>query len=129
MNSNLIATLEKAYSAFKSGDIHSFLELCSDSMTFQIQGKSPLAGKYTRSNFEKDFVSKLQALSGGTFQIEIHDILASNQHATALTTCRLTRGGKSHEYRSVHVWRWDAGKPVAWYEYPRDLYQFDAIWS
>jgi ketosteroid isomerase-like protein len=46
-----------------------------------------------------------------------------------LATDKLTRNGKTLEYRTVHVWRIENGKPVAWYEYPRDLYQYDAIWE
>ena len=33
------------------------------------------------------------------------------------------------QMRMAHVWRMKHGKPVAWYAYPRDLYQFDAAWS
>ena len=90
---------------------------------------SKLAGKYTKANFAQDFAMKLQELSGGTLKIEVHDILASDLHATVLATDRLIREGKTIELRTVHVWRFEAGKPIAWYEYPRDLYQFDAIWS
>jgi hypothetical protein len=129
MKHSHVVTLEKAYSSLVRGDVQGFLNLCSESMTFQIQGKSKLAGKMTRANFEKDYFAKIQELSGGTFRMELHDILASDLHATVLMTCKLTRAGKEHEYRSVHVWRWDADKPLAGYEYPRDLYQYDAIWA
>lgn len=122
-------TLEKAYSCLAKGDVQGFLGFCSESVSFQIQGKSKLAGKYTRANLEKDFFGKMQELSSGTFRMELHDILASDLHATVLMTCKVSRGGKEHEYRTVHVWRWEANKPLAGYEYPRDLYQYDAIWG
>jgi ketosteroid isomerase-like protein len=124
-----ITTLEKAYSSLAKGDVQGFLAVCSDSVTFQIQGKSAIAGKFTPANLEKEFFGKMKELSSGSFKMELHDVLASDLHATVLMTCRLTRGGKEHEYRTVHVWRWDGDKPLAGYEYPRDLYQFDAIWS
>ena len=122
-------TLEKLYADFANGDLNAVLAACADQMTFQVPGKSKLAGKYTKVNFAQDFVTKLGELSGGTFKLEVHDILASDQHAAVLATDRLTRAGKPVEFRTVHIWRFEAGKPVAWYEYPRDLYQFDAIWS
>lgn len=124
-----IVTLEKAYSSLAKGDVQGFLGLCSESVSFQIQGKSKLAGKYTRANLEKDFFGKMQELSSGTFRMELHDILASDLHATVLMTCKVSREGKEQEYRTVHVWRWEANKPLAGYEYPRDLYQYDAIWG
>lgn len=121
--------LEKIYADFSKGDFEAMLSSCSDKVTFQVPGKSQLAGKYDKSNFIQNFVMKQKELSGGTFQFEIHDILASDRHAVILATDHLTRNGKAFEFRTVHVWRFDEGKPVAWYEYPRDLYQYDSIWT
>ena len=44
--------------------------------------------------------------------MELHDLLMSDRHAMALITHRLERGGKTQEYRSVHVWRFEAGKSI-----------------
>ena len=121
--------LEKIYSNFTEGNFIEVLDACTDQMTFQISGKSPLAGKYNKTNFLTGFALKLKEISGGTYHLEVHDILASDLHAAVLGTAKLTTHGKEIEMRTVHIWRFDHGKPVAWYEYPRDLYQFDAAWS
>ena len=124
-----VALLEKLYNDFAKGDLPAVLAACGDKVTFQIAGKSPLAGKYDKSTFISGFVTKLMELSGGTLKIEVHDILASDRHAVVLATDHLTRNGKDLEFRTVHVWRIESGVPIAWYEYPRDLYQYDAIWT
>lgn len=121
--------LEKIYSDLKKGDIASMLSRCDDQVTFQISGKSKIAGKFNRTNFESGIVAVQKELSSGTYQLDVHDILVSDIHATVLGTVKLTRHGKPIEMRTVHVWRIQGGKPVAWYEYPRDLYQFDQVWS
>ena len=121
--------LEKLYADFAKGDLAAMLAACADTITFQVPGKSPLAGKYTKANFASEFAMKLHELSGGTLKLEVHDILANDRHAAVMASDSLTRNGKTVEYRTVHVWRFENGKPVAWYEYPRDLYQYDAIWS
>lgn len=121
--------LEKLYADFQKGDLKSVLAVCAESMTFQIPGKSKLSGKYDKSNVVNGFIEKLTSLSNGTFKLETHDILGSDLHAAVLATSRLTKDGKVVELRTVHIWRFQEGKPVAWYEYPRDLYQFDAIWT
>ncbi len=123
------ALLEQLYADFAQGNLPAVLDACADNVTFQIPGKSPLAGKYTKADFAQGFVMKLHELSGGTLKLEVHDVLASDRHGTVLLTDKLTRGGKTTELRIVHVWRFENGKPVAFYEYPRDLYQFDATWS
>ena len=43
--------LEKLYSDFSKGDLASVLSVCADEITFQVAGKSKLAGKYTKANF------------------------------------------------------------------------------
>jgi ketosteroid isomerase-like protein len=121
--------VEKFYSEFSKKNWPALLAMCPDQITFQVPGKSKVAGKFTKGNFAQGFAMKLHELSEGTFQIDVHDILASDRHATVLATTRLTRLGKTIELRTVHVWRFEEGQPVAWYEYPRDLYQFDLIWS
>jgi ketosteroid isomerase-like protein len=121
--------IEKLYSDFSKGDAQAVIAACADSMTFQVPGKSKLAGKYTKESFARDFAGRLREFSGGTFKMEVHDVLASDLHATVLGTCKLVRDGKSVELRTVHVWRFENGKPLAGYEYPRDLYMFDLVWG
>lgn len=121
--------LEKLYADFSSGDLTSILAACSDKVTFQIPGKSLVAGKYDKDTFGPGLVTQLMELSGGTLKIQVHDILASDLHGVVLSTESLVRKGKTYEFRTAHVWRFENGKPVAMYEYPRDLYAFDAIWT
>ncbi len=123
------ATLEKLYADLAANDVPAALALCADTVTFQVAGKSRLAGKFTKATFAQGWVTPLKELSGSTHKLEIHDVMASDQHGTVLATHRLTRSGKTVELRTVHVWRFEGAKPLAGYEYPRDLYQFDAIWS
>lgn len=121
--------LETLYAGWNSGTLQTALAVCPDAITFQVPGKSKVAGKYSKTTFATEFAMRLQELSNGTFTQEVHDILASDRHATVIVTEKLIRDGKSAEFRMVHVWRFEAGQPVAWYAYPRDLYQFDACWA
>ena len=102
---------------------------CDAGFTFQIMGKSKCAGKFNASTLTESYFLKQKSLSQNTISIEVHDVLASDLHATVLATVRLKKDNQSIEYRTVHVWRIQGGKPVAGYEYPRDLYQYDLIWS
>lgn len=115
-------TLEKIYEAYASGNIDSFLAACAENITFQIAGKN--GGKFTKANFS-EYLAKLSAK--GPFRLEVHDILANDRHGVVLASNFFTRDGKPTQVRTVHVWRIENGAPVAWYEYPRDLYQFDEI--
>lgn len=121
--------LQKLYADFAKGDIPAVLTACADNMTFQVAGKSKVAGKFTKADFAEKFLAPMMEMSGGTLQVEVHDILVSERHAVVLVSDHLTRKGEKIQLRAAHVWRFENGKPVAWYEYPRDLYQYDATWS
>lgn len=121
--------LETIYQNFARGDVSAALDACADNITFQLAGKSQLAGKYTKADFASGFLAKAQELTGHSLQVEVHDILAGDRHGVVLASNLLTRKGEKVQIRTVHVWRFENGRPVAWYEYPRDLYQFDGIFS
>lgn len=121
--------LTQIYKNFAEGNFAEVLDACADHMTFQLAGKSRLAGKYNKTNFLTGFANQLKEISNGTYKLEVHDILASDLHAAVLTSSKVTTHGKEVELRTVHIWRFDHGKPIAWYEYPRDLYAFDAVWE
>jgi ketosteroid isomerase-like protein len=122
-------TLQKIYRDFCEGNFDRMLAQLPDAVTFQVSGQSPLAGKFTKTNFTESFGRLAQTLTKNTYQFVVHDILASDLHGTVLGTVKLTVNGKPIELRTVHVWRIDQGAPIAGYEYTRDLYQFDAAFS
>jgi len=122
------ATLAQIYAAFTQGDSASALALCADQCTFQLAGKSRLAGKYTKANFG-EFFGKMRELTGHTFKLDVHEIMASDRHGIVLASEMFSRGGEQVQLRTVHVWRFEGAKPVAWYQYPRDLYQFDSLFA
>ena len=117
--------LEKLYADFQNGRFDQMLSACADNATFQIAGKSQLAGKFTKADFVPRYAAKVKEL--GSF--EVHDIMASDRHGIALTSSTFSKNGEKVTSRTVHVWRFENGSPVAFYEYLRDMYQFDAIWS
>ncbi len=129
MNHPNAIILNKIYSDFSKNDLTSLMAACADEVTFQVAGKSKLAGKFTKETFEQNYLAPMLEMTDHTLKLEVHDILASDRHAVALASQTLVRDGKTVQMRTVHVWRFENGKPVAWYEYPRDLYAYDALFS
>lgn len=121
--------LEQLYNDYSKGDLAAALAVCANEITFQVAGKSKLAGKFTKDTFAAKFVTPMMELSGNTLKLEVHDILASDRHAVVLASYSLLRNDVKTQLRTVHVWRFENGKPVAWYEYPRDMYAFDEIFN
>ena len=121
-------SIKRLYSLWHAEDIAGIEREFSPKLTFEIKGKTRVSGKHDRAQFAR-LMTRLKELSEGTFQSEIHDMLVSDRHAMILSTHRLTRGGEKLEYRSVQVWRFEGGSPIAGYEYLRDHEQFQQIWG
>ena len=121
--------LKKFYAALAKLEFKGILADAALNVTFQIPGKGKLAGKYDAKTFESELGVKMRELGGEHFNFEMHELMTSDRHAMVLGTVKLTRKGKALEYRTAHIWRIEDGKPLAGYEYPRDLYQYDMIWE
>jgi ketosteroid isomerase-like protein len=128
MSSPNETSIKRLYHLWHTGDITSIEREFSPKLTFEIKGKTLISGKHDRTQFA-GLITKMKELSGGTFQSEIHDMLVSDRHAMVLATHKLSRGGAALEYRSVQVWRFEGGSPIAGYEYLRDHEQFQQIWG
>ena len=101
-NSNA-ATARKAYEAFGKGDIAALSALIADKATWHITDVGPLNGTYVGRDDILGYLGKLGEETGGTFKLEVHDVLGSDDHAVGLTTARASRGGKKLETSLVHV--------------------------
>jgi ketosteroid isomerase-like protein len=68
-------------------------------------------------------------MSGGTFSIDIHDILANDGHAVVMVRARAKRSGKSLDVQECHVWHLSNGKATEFWDVTFDLYAADEFWS
>lgn len=123
-NEQLLATM---YAAFTKGDVPTVLSLLSDDVEFHIIGGGPVSGDYAGKDEVLGFFGKLMGLSGGTFQLEILDILANDHCGVTLTMERAERVGKKLENRAVHVWEIRDGKGVRFRGYNEEVW--DQFWS
>lgn len=128
MSSQHETLIRRLYSLWHAGDVAGIEREFSPKLTFEIKAKTAISGKHDRARFAGLF-TRMKELSGGTFNSEVHDMLVSDRHALVLATHRLSRGGAALEYRSVQVWRFENGSPIAGYEYLRDHEQFQQIWG
>jgi ketosteroid isomerase-like protein len=124
-----VERLRTLYDNFGKGDLEAVLSACAEEIVFHVPGHSPLRGSYTKAQFAPGLITKVMQLSAGTFQESVDEVLAGDTQGVVLATHRLQRNGTAHEYQTAHVWQIRDGLFTGWREYPRDLYQFDAIWS
>ena len=93
----------RGYAAFGSGDLATLSELIADDAVWHAQGVGPLSGDYRDRDQVFGFFGRLAEETGGTFRLDVHDILANDEHTAVLATLTASRGGKSIEVPVVNV--------------------------
>jgi len=69
------------------------------------------------------------ATTRGTFQEDVENVLANDQHGIVLARRRIHTRWQQHEYRTVHVYEIRDGKLASCWEHPRGQAAFDAAWG
>jgi ketosteroid isomerase-like protein len=93
----------RGYEAFAKGDLATMTELIADDVVWHVQGGGPLSGDYHGRDQVFGFFGRLAEETGGTFRLDVHDILANDEHTVVLATLTATRGGKSIEVPVANV--------------------------
>ncbi len=87
----------RGYEAFAKGDLATLTELLADDVVWHVQGVGPLNGNYHGRDEVFGFFGRLAEETGGTFRLDVHDVLANDEHAVALCALSASRGNKSIE--------------------------------
>ena len=101
----------------------------ADDIVWHIGGRSLLAGDYRGKEEALGFLAKTMEMTGGEFSLEIHDILANDEHAVALVVARGEREGKTLEDRQAHALHIKYGKVTEYWANPGDQYTIDEFFS
>lgn len=122
--------IQSGYEAFAAGDVPAVLAMFSDEISWHIPGRSPLAGDYTGPEEVLGFFQNLGERSGGTFNLEVHDILDNGEDKVVLLlTETAQRNDASLSVSAVHVWGLQDGKATTFQAFVADAYEVDEFWS
>ena len=119
----------RGYDAFSKGDMDTIRELFDPGVQWHVPGKSVFAGDYNGIDEVLGFFGKLFEASGGTLSLEIHDVLANDEHVTVFVKGTAQRDGNAWEGRAVHLFHARDGKVVEFWEHPEDQYAVDEFWA
>jgi ketosteroid isomerase-like protein len=111
--------------AFRARDTEALARLIDDEVVWHVPGTStPLAGEIHGRDALFRWFERLHDLTGGTFTLQEHDVLGTDDHVVALSDMGAVRGGVPVSVRVVSVMhfrdgrqteRWfHASDPVAW---------------
>jgi hypothetical protein len=128
MHSN-VQIVRNAYEAFLSGDMATMGELMSDDIVWHAPGNNALSGTYSGKENVFGFFAKIAEMTDGPMQMDIHDVLANDDHAVTLLTATVSRGGNSVDLRAVHIVHVADGQLTEFWNFQEDQAATDAFWA
>ncbi len=123
------ALIRKGYEAFNKGDMATLTELYSEDTVWHEPGNNPLSGEQRGREAVFAFFGRMAELSGGTFRAVVHDILANDEHAVALSRLTGTRQGKETNSAAVQVYHMRNEKITEAWNFSQDQRAYDEFWS
>jgi ketosteroid isomerase-like protein len=121
--------LNRGYDAFEKGDLDTLRGLFTDDVAFHIPGRSQVAGDYRGQDEVFGFFGRLVELSGGTFKLERHAVIADDEHGAVLSTGSAQREGKSVSTKTVDTFHFRDGKVSECWSFAEDPYALDEFWG
>jgi uncharacterized protein len=119
----------KGFAAFARGDMAAAGQFLADDTRWHFPGHNPLSGDYEGVTEVLGVFGKVFALSGGTFQSELHDVLANDEHIVMLVTDRAEREGRKLDDNVAQVLHVRNGKVTDVWIHHTDQSSVDAFWS
>ena len=122
--------VREGVAAFQRGDLDALQrQYFAEDIRYHVPGRSPVAGDYEGVAQVLGFFGQLFELSGGTLRVELHDVMANDEHAAALLKIRAERAGKQLEDNTVLTFHIRDGKVAEVWSQQTDLYAVDEFWS
>jgi hypothetical protein len=121
--------LRRGYEAFSKGDMQTLDELFADDIVWHVGGRNQLSGDYRGKEDVFNLFGRWAELSGGTLSVELHDVLANDEHAVALQRGTGSREGRTIDDNGVGVYHVRDGKVTEAWFHAGDEYASDEFWG
>ena len=115
----------RGYKAFSEGDMETLTELIAEDAVWHIGGNSSLTGDY---NGRDAIFGLFATFAEASPQIEVHDILANDDHTVVLTRLTANRQGKTVDTRTCDTTHLVNGQVTEFWSFGEDQAALDELW-
>jgi ketosteroid isomerase-like protein len=123
------ALIRSAYEAFSRGDIGGAMAAFADDILWHVPGRGPLSRDYHGVDEVLAFFGQLNALSAGTFRVQIDDVLAQGDRVIVLCTESARRGDRTWSSPQVHAWTVRGRQATVFHQFQGDQQTEDEFWA
>lgn len=122
--------VRELFDAFAAGDVETIRAVIPEHAVWHFPGaRGQLAGTHRGRDAIFAFLLRVRALTGGTFHVELIDVVANDVHAVALFRGRAERDGKTLDNPTCLRMRIVDGQVAEVWEFVWDLFSVDEFWS
>ena len=108
---------------FQAGDTSAFNDSIADDVVWwQIGSSEPLRGKDA-------VMQSMAGLEGIDLQVELHDVLANDEHVVGLVTATVRMGDESFTYRTAEIVHTNDGKVTERWAFSDDTQRITDFFS
>jgi ketosteroid isomerase-like protein len=105
-----VARIQDGYAAFAKGDFDVLTDLFAENIVWHSGGRNQLTGDYRGREAVFGYFAKLMEVTDGTFRIDLHAVLADDEHGVALAVVTASRDGNSIAVNEADVMHLRDGK-------------------
>jgi len=121
--------IRQGYDAFSRGDLDTLRALFDPGIVWHAPGRSQLAGDHQGVDAVLGYFGQTMELTGGSFRVELHDVVANDEHGVGLHKGFAERGGQALENNGTLVFHVRDGKVTEVWQYWADLYAADELFA
>lgn len=129
MATDNLSVLRDGYQAFGNGDMARLTELFADEVAWHTPGHNSLSGDYHGRDAVFAMFGRLAEETGGTFRVDVHDLLANDEHGVGLVTVTARRGDRSITVNEANVFHLRDGKVTECWIAATDQEAEDEFWA
>ena len=116
--------------AFARGDVIAAREMLTDDVRFHFPGRNPLSGEYKGKEPAIQLLVKIAHWTRNTLRIQLHDVLANEQHGVLMYTVTAKHKDRQIKYRYIDVYHFREGRICeVWGNVADDVEAFDAFYA
>ena len=119
----------RGYTAFQTGDMDTVRSLFAPDIVWNVPGHNRFSGAHRGVDSVLKLFAENFAETDGTFKVELHDIVANDEHAVALATVSGQRKGKKVSDHYTHVAHIKNGKLTESWIFDENPDVVDEFWK
>ncbi|MFN2545231.1 MAG: nuclear transport factor 2 family protein [Actinomycetota bacterium] len=121
--------LRAAFDAQTREDWPAVRDAFANDVVFHVAGKNRFSGSYRGKEEVFDLFNRRNESTGSKVELDVHAVLADDEHAVAMMTMRGERDGKRAEWKSIGMYHMRDGRIAEAWGFNEDQQAVDEFWS